>query len=53
MLPLCLFNQSGLFQVFRRFYLVILTHVITLGLQGFMSDLQHLVSVESIELNIS
>ena len=48
MLSLCLSNQSGLFEVSTGFYLVILTHVIARGLQGFIGDPQHLVWVESL-----
>lgn len=49
----CLLNQSGLFEVFRGFYLVILTRVVTQGLQDFISDLQHLLWVDSLWVNIS
>lgn len=52
MFSLCLFNYSGLFEVFRGFYVAILTHVITRGLQGFIRDLQHLSWVESLWVNI-
>lgn len=37
MFSLRLFDQSSLFEVFGSFYVVILTHVITRGLQGFIS----------------